>query len=204
MLLATGQASAQQPQKNCNVPLGWWESPGLKPFFINPNGGAPRTDCDFQLWSWTAFVNAMQTDPNTKQPRFLSLPTYDDLKSGDAKRAMVGPRTLTLKPRDQKPKSMSSFEQASGGVLVDQNGRAVYYATHMDSIYFSFTQRFFGPARYAKAAPTLPYPIGATVYKTAWRIVADGENPTDAYTTTATIQLLDSDGQTTEKRPPTG
>ena len=192
-VLTTCQVSAQQ--KSCNAPLGWWESPGLMPFFINPKGSAPQTDCDFQLWSWSAFVNAMQTDPNTKQPRFLSFPTYDDLKAGNAARATLGPRTLTLRPRDQKPKSMGSFQQAgSRGVLVDQNGRAVYYATHMDLTYFNFTQKYFGPANYAKAAPTLPFPIGATVYKTSWRIVG-GDNPTDAYTTSATIELLESDGQ---------
>ena len=80
-------------------------------------------------------------------------------------------------------------------MLVDQNGRVVYYATHMDPIYFAFTQKYFGRARYAKAAPTLTYPIGATVIKSSWRIVAAGETVTDAYTTTATIALLESDGK---------
>src|SRR4051812_10242461 len=128
LVLATHPASAQQ--KNCTFPLGWWESKGLMPFFINPKGPSPTTDCDFQLWSWSAFVNVMQTDPATKLPRLLTLPTFDDLASGDLKRAAVGPRTLMLKPRDQKPKSISEFQQAgSRGVLVDQNGRAVYYAT---------------------------------------------------------------------------
>ena len=198
-LLFVSSSSAQTPPppaKPCTFPLGWWESPGLMPFFINPKGNAPKTDCDFHLWSWSAFVNAMQNDTNTKQPRFLTMPTYDDLKSGDARRMTVGPRTLTLSPRAQKPKSMGSFQQAGpGGVLVDQNGRAVYYATHMDLTYFKFTQQYFGPARYAKAAPTLPYPIAATVFKTSWRIVGANENPTDVYTTTATISLLESDGQ---------
>ncbi len=194
LVLTTGQVAAQQ--KSCNAPLGWWESPGLMPFFINPRGGSPQTDCDFQLWSWSAFVNAMQIDQNTKQPRFLSFPTYDDLRSGDARRATLGPRTLSLTPRDQKPKSIGSFKQAGpGGVLVDQSGRAVYYSTHMDLTYFNFTQKYFGPANYAKASPTMPYPIGATVFKTSWRIIGTGENPPDAYTTTATIELLESDGQ---------
>lgn len=195
-LFATCHVSAQPAPRPCNVSFGWWESPGLKPFFINPNGGSPTSDCDFQVWSWTAFVNVMQTDPATKLPRLLSLPTYDDLKSGNTARFAIGPRTLTLKPRGQKPKSMGSFEQAgSQGVLIDQNGRAVYYATQMEPIYFGFTQKYFGPSNYAKASPTLAYPIGATVYKSAWRILADGENPTDAFTTTATIDLLESDGQ---------
>ena len=57
----------------------------------------------------------MQTDPATKMPRLLTLPTYDDLASGNLARAAVGPRTLTLKPRNQKPKSISEFQQAGPG-----------------------------------------------------------------------------------------
>mgnify|MGYP003701369405 CR=1 FL=1 len=197
LLFSGGQGSAQAPaQKTCNAPLGWWESKGLMPLFTSPNGPSPTTDCDFHVWSWTAFVNAMQTDPTTGQPMFLSLPTYDDLLSGNAARAAAGPRTLALKPRSQKPKALSSVQQAgSGGVLVDQNGRAVYYATHMDLTYFNFTKLYFGTANYANAAPTLPYPIAATVFKTSWRILASGENPTNVYVTTATIDLLESDGE---------
>jgi hypothetical protein len=196
LLLAGGTSNAQTNMPTCNAPLGWWESKGLMPLFTTPNGPSPTTDCDFHVWSWTAFVNAMQTDPTTGQPAFLSLPTYDDLLSGSALRAAVGPRTLALKPRTQKPKVISSVQQAgSGGVLVDQNGRAVYYATHMDLTYFNFTKMYFGTANYANAAPTLPYPIAATVFKTSWRILASGENPTNVYVTTATIDLLESDGQ---------
>jgi hypothetical protein len=65
----------------------------------------------------------------------------------------------------------------------------------MNPLYFAFTQKYFGPLNYAKAAPTLTYPLGATVFKTSWRILGAGENPTDAYSTTATIDLLQSDGK---------
>jgi hypothetical protein len=189
-LSANVVAQAPPPLPPCKSLLGWWEQPGLPPNFTN--GGA-NTVCDFQLWSWTAFIHWMAKD-KSGQPAFLNLPTYDDLKSGDKLRALVGPRTLALKPRTAKPRSISSVQQASGGVLVDQNGRAVYYSTHMDSIYFAFTQKYFGPTNYKKAAPTLTYPVGATVLKAAWRIVAPNEKPTDAFTTTATIDLLESDG----------
>jgi hypothetical protein len=193
--LGFGQPAAAQ-QANCNAPLGWWESKGLQPFFINPNGGSPQTDCDFQLWSWSALVHWVQTDPKTGLPLFLLLPTYDDLKPGLTVVATVGPRILVLRPRSEKPKSIGSFEQAGpGGVLVDQNGRAVYYATHMDPIYFNFTQKYFGPARYKNAPPTLAYPLAATVFKSSWRIVQPGEDTSGFYTTTATIELLESDGK---------
>jgi len=142
---------------------------------------------------------------STGQPYFLILPTYDDLASGDALRAKAGPRTLVLKPRNPKPKSMNSFEQAgSHGVPADQNGRAVYYSTHMDLIYFDFTKTYFKAEKYKNAAPTLEYPIGATVLKAAWRVVAPGEDTSNVFTTTATIDLLKSDvkgGLETTKSP---
>jgi len=195
-MVALGANSELGAATVCNAPLGWWESKGLEPLFINPNGPAPQVDCDFHVWSWTAFVHWMQTDPATGEPYFLALPTYDDLLSGDALRAKVGPRILVLKPRSPKPKTMNSFKQAgSDGVLVDQNGRAVYYSTHMDPVYFDFTKTYFGVENYKKAAPTLEYPIAATVLKAAWRIVAPDEDTSGVFTTTATIDLLKSDGK---------
>ena len=200
LLLTTGLASAQTSPvpavKICNANPGWWESPGLMPAFSGENGTPQVVDCNFQVWSWTAFVNAMQFDKNTKQPVFLSYPTYDDLKQGGIAANTRAPRKLTLTPRDQKPKANGSIEQAgSHGVLVDQNGRAVYYASFMNPAYFAFTQKYFGSLAYSKAPPTLTYPPGATVFKTSWRILAAGENPAAAYTTTASIKLLESDGK---------
>lgn len=198
LLAVAAPAAAQQ---NCTFPLGWWENKGLPPFFIDPNGRSPTTDCDFQLWSWSAFVHWMQPDPKTGLPLFLELPTFNDLVPDKPPmtllqaRAMIHPRTLVLEPRGSQPQSLGSFQQAGpGGVLVDQNGRSVYYTTHMDPIYFAFTQKYFGPNNYKNATPTLNYPIGATVLKSSWRVVQPGEDTSHVYTTTATIALLESDG----------
>lgn len=180
----------------CPIPLGWFESKNLDPFFLDPSGPTPTTDCDFQLWSWSAFVHWMRTDPATGQPFFLSLPTFDDLLSRDSARAEIGPRPLMLKPRALKPKTFGEIEQAgSNGVLIDQQGRAVYYSTHMNKAYFDFTKSYFGHAKYDDAAPTLDYPIRATVLKASWRIVPPGDDAGNAFTTTATIDLLESDGK---------
>lgn len=191
-------ASPAAAQQNCNAPLGWWESKGLDPFFLNPNGPAPTTACDFELWSWSAFVHWMQRDPKTGLPLFLLLPTFNDLKPDaalpatlQAAASLVHQRPLRLLPRNAQPQSLGSFEQAGpGGVLVDQAGRAVYYTTHMDPIYFAFTQKYFGPKSYLKASPTLDYPIGATVMKSSWRIVRPGEDTSKLYTTTAIVPKL--------------
>jgi hypothetical protein len=200
-------AAAQQQPKPCIPPLGWWESKGLQPLFINPNGPSPTTDCDFQLWSWTAFVHWMQPDPNNGgAPMFLALPTYNDLVPDKPPitalqaQALIHPRELMLLPRDNQPQSLGSFQQAGPkGVLVDQNGRSVYYTTHMDPIYFAFTQKYFGPKNYQMASPTLDYPIGATVIKSSWRVVQPDEDTSNVFTTTATIALLESDGKGTLK-----
>jgi len=199
LLFGLAAPAAAQPQV-CKAPLGWWEEKGLPPFFLDPNGPSPTTDCDFQLWSWSAFVHWMQPDPKTGLPMFLLLPTYEDLKpdgtllTAAQAVSMVRPHELVLRPRNDQPQSLGSFEQAGpGGVLVDQNKRSVYYTTHMDPIYFAFTQKYFGPNNYQKAAPTLDYPIGATVLKSSWRIVQPGEDTGNAYTTTATIALLEND-----------
>ena len=195
------QPSAAQPSgtaRACNVFPGWWESTDLAPVF--PGGSIPGppkpNDCDFQVWSWTAFVSWMQND-ETGRPRFLSLPTPDELVvDGAASAAAAAPaqRTLRLAPRAPKPHSMESINQAFGGPLIDQNGRAVYYAIHMDPTYFTTTQEYYGPTNYEKASPTTTYPVGATVFKSAWRIVQPNEIAVKAYTTSATIDLLKSNG----------
>ena len=199
---AAGPAAAQPvpPGKPCLVTnLGWWESGDLKPFFVESDGQSPSSDCDFQLWAWSAFVHFMRTDAKTGLPEFLLLPTYFDLEADHEltaaeAQAEVRQHPLVLLPRGDQPRALDSFQQAkSEGVLVDQNGRAVYYATHMDMGYFTFTQTYFGPTNYNKAGPTTDYPVGATVLKTSWRIVPQGETVNDAYTTTALVPRLYND-----------
>lgn len=52
-----GPTPAQAASYSCNSPFGWWESPDLKPLFTLQ---APQNDCDFQQWSWSAFVHYMK------------------------------------------------------------------------------------------------------------------------------------------------
>lgn len=179
---------------SCNAPLGWWESPGLEPLFQTENGPSP-TGCDFHVWSWTSFVHWTQIDPATGQPLFLGLPTPAQL--GPSATAHDG--KLRLQPRDLKPEKTGEINQAgSNGVLVDQHARVVYYSSHMDPLYFSTVEKYYGKEKYKNASPTTDFPIGATVFKASWRIVQAGEDTSGIYTTLADLALLtNKDGSAT-------
>lgn len=177
---------AAVPAKPCTIPLGWFEDP--KPFFIDPKGPAPANDCDFHLWSWSAFIFWTLPDASG-QPKFLSLPTLADLEAGKAPAA--GARKLSLTPRVNKTDDIDEFQQAgSNGVLVDQNGRAVYYSQHFDPTYFQFAQQYYGKANYQKATPDTMFPMPSTVFKVSWRIVQPGEDTSGLFTADAEIALL--------------
>lgn len=177
---------------SCNAPLGWWESAGLQPLFLNPQGAAPTTDCDFHVWSWTAFVHWTLIDPDTGNPKFMSLQTPADFNSGTS--IAPGQRVLVLLPRDSKEEHATGIDQAGpGGIIVDQDCRVVYYSTHVDPIYFNFADQYYGVANYNNAPATVNFPIGATVFKASWRIVQPNENTDDVFTTKATIAKLVND-----------
>ena len=188
---AAAPVADDPPAKKCSPepPLGWWESADLGPLFTKPNGPAPTTDCDFHVWSWTAFLHWTQIDPKTKQPRFLGLHTPADLNP--LTRLAPGTRSLVLRPRTTKPNDVTDIQQAGPqGVIVDQHGRAAYYSVHLDQPYFDTTDKFYGPLKYQAATPTDTYPIGATVFKAAWRVVQPGEDPKGVFVTKAAIAKL--------------
>jgi hypothetical protein len=187
---AAQDKDAPLPPGKCSVdpPLGWWESKDLGPSFVNPNGPSPTTDCAFHMWAWMAFLHFTMPD-KSGQPAFLGFQTIDDLSAKTAIKA--GERPLVLKPRTLKPEALGEITQAGpGGIIVDQNGRAVYYSVHMDPGYFAFAKQYYGVANYAKASPTANFPIGATVFKAAWRVAGPNDDPKKVFITTASIAEL--------------
>jgi hypothetical protein len=195
----------------CGAPPNWWSDQGLQPPFENPaTAEAPQTDCAFQQWSWTAFVHWMQTDSSTGRPLFLSLTTPEELavRSG-LKGNQAIPKGLTMQARFAKPLpeavleeiraatpggkvKAGSINQAAGGALVAQNGRALYYTTHMNKAYADFAGQYLGKD-YNNAPDDLDFPVGSTVLKAAWRVLEDGEDRVGLYTTEANVQVLDVD-----------
>jgi len=196
-------ALAETP--SCQAPLGWWESAGLNPLFVKQ---APKVDCDFQQWSWTAFIHYMQKEGPDGQPLFLSLPTAQDLETPSAANNGSSdgtvPSELMLMPRVQKPglarllrnpNDLNSINQAgSEGILVDQNSRVVYYSIHVNKPYFDFAKKHMGNENYNKTPARENFPLDATVIKASWEIIDDDSKvPADTFTTKATIQELEVD-----------
>ena len=187
------------PPAKCPNP-GWSE--GLIQYtHFNPPSAFPTqdtkysqtTDCVFHEWSWEAFVWATAMDSNG-QPRFLGLGNLDAIgKSSTAAKGTKAP--LVLKPRNVKPRGaqqdLQGDQQAgSNGLLVDQNGQVVWYSAHANPLYYNLVQKYYGAQAFAKASPTLQFPVGAAVFKASWQIVPDGTKPTAVFTTPALVPLL--------------
>ena len=191
LLLTTSQVSAQQ--KSCNVLFWLVVITGLLPFFTNPNGGAPQTDCEFQVWSWTAFVNAMR--PTRHQAAQIpQLPTYDDLKSGNKLRA-ASARARSLSSRARKSqKAWARSIRPSGGVLIDQKAvPSTIQPTWIRPISRS-PRNISGPRTTPTRRRRFPTRSGRRSTKPRGAS-SPTARITHAYTTTATIDLLESDGK---------
>lgn len=206
MIVALGAAPAQAASYSCNAPLGWWESPELKPLFTT---NAPQVDCDFQQWAWSAFVHYMQKTEPDGRPLFLDLPTQSSLyeknpQTAAALESLASDEPL-LRPRFQKQgraqpatasdDDLGSIAQAgSNGILIDPNSRVIYYSTHMNPAYYEFARSHVGNANYMKTPAGQNFPIDATVIKASWMVADDPALlPQGTYTTKATIQLLEND-----------
>jgi hypothetical protein len=106
----------------------------LKPGATFPTQNTPvgAPDCNFHEWSWEAFVWATALDSN-KVPRFLSLPTMEDLF---AKTPPKGGRMLTLGTRGAHAQGAfiegaGAIVEADGNMLVAPNGYPIYASVHM-------------------------------------------------------------------------
>ena len=99
------------------------------PFPTSETKSLCAVDCNFQQWSWEAFVWATAIGPDGRA-RFTTFGNVDEL--GKKATATKGPKPLGLKPRDLKPRGARQLasgnepQQAGGGIVVDQNGQIIW------------------------------------------------------------------------------
>ena len=97
---------------------------------------------------------------------------------------------------------LGGIQQAgSNGVLVDDNGRAIYTSMMISDIYHDFIEqnKLNTPDGLQNADPTLDFPDGSVSLKAAWKIIPEGQKPPKgAYTRASKLYtVVDIDGNLT-------
>lgn len=190
-------AASMCPPPGWQENLGNFQKPGAA-FPTQDTAPIPTPDCNFHEWSFEAYVWATALDANGV-PRFLTLPTPDDLLSTNAKAAEPGPRPLKLAARSLMPhgtagftEGAGAFVEADGNVLVGPNGYPVYASVHMNPSYFQTAkQNLIVNNGYQTQPPNSYFNVGAGVFKATWLRLDPGQQPpAGAYTTQAQVPVL--------------
>ncbi|PWC39957.1 hypothetical protein TSO352_04485 [Azospirillum sp. TSO35-2] len=96
-------------------------------------------------------------------------------------------------------KAINEYLQAGpDGILVDQNGRIVYYSMYINDVFSGFFARnnLTSAANILALDPNTPFPPGTLSLKAAWKIVGAGDNPAGFYSRKAKINpLVKKDGK---------
>lgn len=165
-----------------------------------PNDAAFESvsNCVFHQWSWQMFL--WLTQEENGQPRFLNFNTPQSL---------LGMEHRGMLPRNTKNPSSESFDEylqaGTDGILVDHNGKAVYYSQYLNAVFENFMRDndFTNPEavlNMANTAPDTEFPIvdtrGALELKASWKIVGDDEDTSDMFTMkTEVAELENENGQ---------
>ncbi len=200
-VLALALAASPARAEDCPAPATWFPKTP-KPTFAKPD---PDSDCEFYQWAWQTFLYVTQSDGNDPAAiRLLNYPTPQDLFQPTAatprfaKQPNLPPNKprLRLAPRLAKNTEavhLKDFLQAdSKGILVDRNGRVVYYAQHVNEVFVKFVDdnNFRVPDNIVKARPDLEFPRGSLELKSSWKVMGPGDDPTKFFVSQASIAKL--------------
>lgn len=188
--LATSDTSPAPAPETCAAPAEWFpSSETTKP---DPNIKFDSL-CTFHQWAWQSFLWLTQTPADDKL-RFESFPNNHDVVHGSAP---LAPRALRLKVRtrksDRPDDPLDAINQAgSGGVLVDQNGRAVYYSQYVNAAMFDeiVDKNWNEPNVLQKIPPDTPFATGDVELKVSWKIVEPGDDVSSFFVREAVIDRL--------------
>jgi hypothetical protein len=183
--------------EECAAPNEWF-GPSGTPEADYTKDLDPNDDCDFYRFAWQTFLFVTQPAKGETTPRLLNFATLDDVFGEPARKIFPQGKKgmLTLTPRIIKPRNPEDldgiFQALSGGAVVDQRGRAVYYGLHMNNTFVSFVRKNnLTTAAGIDAAPAdLQFEPGCLEFKSSWRVVAKGEDTSNVFTTMAILPTL--------------
>src|SRR5258708_2313418 len=178
----------------------------------------PAPDCGFYKPAWQNFLYVTQLEGGASA--FESYPTIADVFGAPATSmfAAKSPGRLSLAPRALKgpndpttegpgragvnnAASITDVRQAGlNGLLIDQNGRPIFYAIHMNEAFAAFIRQkqLTTKAAVQGADPDWEFPKGAVELKSAWQIVPDNNVPTNYITRPASVPVLKRTGDKVE------
>ncbi len=173
---------AQQPPSSCTAPAAWFPH-GQTPeqnsagFPLNPN------NCDFHQWSWNAFL--WLTQDLDGETRFEHMPADGIETKPGVLDALIG--------RSAKARTLDNIDEAGpNGIMIDLQGRPIYYSIHSDSTFGDFIKQndLLDPEKLRAFNPNEAFPVGSLTLKAAWKVVAPGQDVSSFYTREAEIELL--------------
>jgi hypothetical protein len=148
------------------------------------------TICNFHEWSWQMFL--WLTQEVAGEPRFLGFDSPNELLgSGNSE---------ILMPRKGKSSQAQTFDEylqaGTDGILVDQNGNAVYYSQYINDVFANFIKdnNLTDPATVRKFNPMTSFPVGTIELKASWKIVEPGEDTSGFFTMNSSVYGLANKG----------
>jgi hypothetical protein len=154
-------------------------TPAVRQFRPPPH---PETECDFYRGAVQTFLLATQPHPDTGEPMIKYFPTIDDIFTHSTP-LPAGALAPAGEPRGTRLRSwLGDIRQAGGRqILIDQNGRSLYYGLHVNQAYVDFIRaNGLNTGRAIQNAdPYLSFPGGIQEFKTAWQEVDEANPPDD-------------------------
>ncbi|UYI49409.1 hypothetical protein OFO16_23920 [Vibrio natriegens] len=181
-------ASPPASDDNCVAETNWF--PHSKTPFPDGNTFSSNTSCDFHRWSWQMFL--WLTQEVDGEPRFLSFDSpYELLGISDREHLM--PRIT----KSMNSRSMDEYLQAgTEGILVDQNGRALYYSQYINPEFVNFmnTNGLTDYKTVQNFDPNTSFDVNVAEFKASWKIVQPDEDTTGFYTMDSSVYALKNAG----------
>lgn len=194
--VATPQLAAAAKASTCSAPSTWFPSTQTP----KPDPGVNfNSFCAFHQWAWQSMLWLTQADASGAL-RFESFPTAQEVidgheNSSDGNALQLRPRTAKT---DRSPDSFNEINQAGqGGILVDHQGRVIYYSQYVDPEMFQDieSQDWNNPAVLNSMPATVEFKTGDVELKAAWKIVSPGEDVSQLIVRDAVVdKLVNRDG----------
>jgi len=178
------------PTDPCSIDADWLSSPVPDPETL-ATGDNFQNACGFLRWSWNAFLWAMEDVDGVA--RFETLPDVENVINGDYTAPSPDLPTLKLRLSKSNHPIEGVAQAATPGILVDQNGRAVYYSQYVNQqMYDQIIAQNWNTYDGLRAAPdTERFQDGNTEFKAAWKIVGESDDVTGLYVRQALVPRLE-------------